>query len=49
MMVKDLLIDIVSSIFFSGALNESFADIFGEMVEYYVEGGTLSWKRFKFL
>ena len=27
----------------SGALNESFADIFGEMVEYYVEGGTLSW------
>ncbi len=27
----------------SGALNESFADIFGEMVEYYTEGGTLSW------
>lgn len=27
----------------SGALNESFADIFGEMVEYYVEGGSLSW------
>lgn len=29
----------------SGALNESFADIFGEMVEYYTEGGdTLSWE-----
>lgn len=27
----------------SGALNESFADIFGEMVEFYTEGGTLSW------
>lgn len=28
----------------SGALNESFADIFGEMVEFYTEGGSLSWE-----
>ncbi len=27
----------------SGALNESFADIFGEMVEFYVEADSLSW------
>lgn len=27
----------------SGALNESFADIFGEMVEYYTEGDSISW------
>ncbi|MBK8489017.1 MAG: M4 family metallopeptidase [Chitinophagales bacterium] len=27
----------------SGALNESFADIFGEMVEHYIEGGEMTW------
>ncbi|MFN0275412.1 MAG: M4 family metallopeptidase [Chitinophagales bacterium] len=27
----------------SGALNESFADIFGEMVELWIEGGTPTW------
>lgn len=27
----------------SGALNESFADIFGEMTEIWVEGGSITW------
>lgn len=27
----------------SGAINESFADIFGEMVEHYIEGGDMTW------